>query len=171
MRIAFAVVVACLVLGGCAHPYEAHQAESHRHRHAHPPKVLKTLAARTSKPLQAGQTNNGITYSQEGQHRTPSNGSSPTGSLSSSGSTSPSKSSSPIGSSSTSGSSIPSVSANPTAAARYYVVLDPADSCAVIDTKPSSDFNTVGDKSGYASLAAANKALTNVKAKCKRDIE
>ena len=80
MRIALAVVAACLVLCGCAHPYGAYQAEPHRHRyphphphpHPHPPKALKTLSARTSKPLHAGQTNNGITYSQEGQHRTPS---------------------------------------------------------------------------------------------------
>jgi hypothetical protein len=50
-------------------------------------------------------------------------------------------------------------------------VLDPVDSCAAIATKPSSGFNTVGDKSGYASLAAANKALNDVKAKCKRKVE
>jgi hypothetical protein len=50
-------------------------------------------------------------------------------------------------------------------------VLDPVDSCAVIDTKPSSGFNTVGDKSGYTSLAAANKALNAAKVKCKRVIE
>jgi hypothetical protein len=47
-------------------------------------------------------------------------------------------------------------------------VLDPVDSCAAIDTKPSVSFNTIGDKSGYTSLAAANKALNATKAKCKR---
>jgi hypothetical protein len=50
-------------------------------------------------------------------------------------------------------------------------VLDPVDRCAAIATKPSASFNTVGDKSGYTSLAAANKALSATKAKCKRVIE
>ena len=52
-------------------------------------------------------------------------------------------------------------------------MLDPVDKCAAINTKPSavSGLNTVGDKSGYASLAAANKALNEAKAKCKRVIE
>ena len=65
-----------------------------------------------------------------------------------------------------------SASANPRATARYYVVLDPVDSCAVIETKPSpvSGLNTVGDKSGYTSLAAANRALNAAKAKCKRAV-
>ncbi|MGD0533428.1 MAG: hypothetical protein ABSA62_14475 [Methyloceanibacter sp.] len=51
-------------------------------------------------------------------------------------------------------------------------MLDAVDSCAVIDTKPSAvSLNTLGDKSGYVSLAAANKALSHAKAKCKRVIE
>jgi hypothetical protein len=67
----------------------------------------------------------------------------------------------------------PSSSANSPATARYYLVIDPVDSCAVIDTKPSpvSDPNTVGNKSGYASMAAANKAANDAKAKCKRVVE
>jgi hypothetical protein len=79
---------------------------------------------------------------------------------------------SPSGSSSPSASSSPSVSAKPPATAKYYLVLDPVDSCAVIDTKPSAiaALNTLGDKSGYTSLAAANKALNAVKAKCKRAV-
>jgi len=83
---------------------------------------------------------------------------------------SPSAGSSP--SSSPSASSSPSVSANPPATAKYYLVLDPVDSCAVIDTKPSpiAALNTLGDKGGYISLAAANKALNAVKAKCKRAV-
>ena len=75
------------------------------------------------------------------------------------------------GSSSPSESSSPNASDNLPASARYYVVLDPVGSCAVISTEPSSGFNTIGDKSGYASLAAANKALNDVKAKCKRVVE
>ena len=76
------------------------------------------------------------------------------------------------GSSSPSGSLSPSASADPPATARYYIVLDPVDSCAVIETKPSpvSGLNTVGDKSGYTSLAAANRALNAAKAKCKRAV-
>jgi hypothetical protein len=173
MRIAFAVVAACLVLGGCSHPYQAYQAEPrpdlhlHPHLHRHPPKALKTLSARTSRPLHAGQTNNAVTSSQEGQHRAPTGNSSPSGSSGPTESSSPSGSSGPTESSSPSGSSSPSASANPPATARYYVVLDPVDSCAVIVTKPSSGFNTLGDKSGYTSLAAANKALNAAKAKCK----
>jgi hypothetical protein len=66
------------------------------------------------------------------------------------------------------GSLSPSASANPPATARYYVVLNPVDKCAMIDTKPSAvSLNTVGDKSGYTSLAAANKALNDAaEAKC-----
>jgi hypothetical protein len=69
--------------------------------------------------------------------------------------------------------SSPSSTADSPATARYYVVIDPVDSCAVIDTKPStvSDPNTVGDKSGYTSMAAANKAANGAKAKCKRVVE
>jgi hypothetical protein len=257
MRIALAVVAACLALGGCSHGYQAYRAEPRRHPHLqrhlhrHPTKALKTLSARTSKPVHAGQANNGDTYSQEGQHRMPSGNSSPSessspsetssptetsnpsgtsgtdetssksgssatsgsstgssnahgtsspngssspsgssnthGTSSPSGSSNPSGSSSPTGSSnthgssgssSTSGSSNPSGSSspnadNPSSTTRYYVVLDPIDNCAVIDAKPStvSVINTLGDKSGYVSLAAANKALSHVKAKCKRVIE
>jgi hypothetical protein len=83
-----------------------------------------------------------------------------------------SASQSPSGNSSPSGSSSPSASANAPATARYYVVLDPVDSCAVLDTKPSaiSALNTLGDKNGYTSVTAANKALNAAKAKCKRAV-
>ena len=66
----------------------------------------------------------------------------------------------------------PSAPAGPPARTRYYVVLDPVDSCAAIDTKPSgvSPLNTLGDKKGYDSLTAANKALNAVPAKCKRAV-
>ena len=66
----------------------------------------------------------------------------------------------------------PSAPAGPPARTRYYVVLDPVDSCAAIDTKPSgvSPLNTLGDKKGYDLLTAANKALNAVPAKCKRAV-
>jgi hypothetical protein len=108
----------------------------------HPPKALKTTSARTSKPLHGEKSNDGGTYSHESRHRLP-----------------PSES--------------PSVSADSLATARYYVVLDPVDNCAVLDTKPSAvaGTKTFGDKGGYASLEAANKALNDAKAKCKRVVE
>jgi hypothetical protein len=191
MRSAFAVLAACFVLGGCAPGDKAyHEAnlrpQPHRHLyHRHSPKPLKTSSARTSKPLPAVKTNDGVITSQQGQLVTPSGSSSsspggsqsptPSGSSSPSASPSPSKSSSPSASPTASGSSSPSASpsasANPPATTSYYIVLDPVDSCAVIDTKPSVSFNTVGDKSGYTSLAAANKALRATKAKCKRSVE
>lgn len=188
MRTAFAVVAACLVLGGCSHDYQAYKAEPRprphlHHRHA-PRKALRT---RTSKALPAEQANSRVTFSQEGQHLTPSGSSSPSKSSTPTGSSSesstPSENSGPSGSSNPTGGLTPSksstpsksltpgASGNPPATARYYVVLDPVDSCAVIDTKPSVAFNTVGDKDGYPSLAAANKALSATKAKCKRVIE
>jgi hypothetical protein len=49
-------------------------------------------------------------------------------------------------------------------------VLDPVDSCAVIDTKPSVSFNTIGAKRGYTSLAAADKTLNASGAKCRRAV-
>ena len=80
-------------------------------------------------------------------------------SSSTTGSLSPYASSSPT----ESPSSTPSASTNPADTGRYYIVLDPVDSCAVIETKqPSVPLNAIGDKSGYASLAAANKALNTI---------
>ena len=66
----------------------------------------------------------------------------------------------------------PSAPAKPLIPVRYYVVLDPVDGCAVIDKKPSavSPLNTLGDKSGYDSLASANKALNAAPIKCKRAV-
>jgi hypothetical protein len=91
----------------------------------------------------------------------------PSGSWSTTGSLSPNASSSPT----ESPSSTPSASTNPANIGRYYIVLDPVDSCAVIETKqPSVPLNAIGDKSGYASLAAANKALNTTRAKCRRAV-
>jgi hypothetical protein len=87
------------------------------------------------------------------------------GSWSTTGSLAPNASSSPTESSTA------SASTNPTNTGRYYIVLDPVDSCAVIETKqPSVPLNAIGDKSGYASLAAANKALNTTRAKCRRAV-
>jgi hypothetical protein len=84
-----------------------------------------------------------------------------TGSLSPNASSSPTKSPS----------SAPSASTNPADTGRYYIVLDPVDSCAVIEAKqPSVPLNAIGDKSGFASLAAANKALNTTRAKCRRAV-
>ena len=92
-------------------------------------------------------------------------------SSSTTGSLSPSESSSPYASSSPTESPSPSASTNPANTGRYYIVLDPVDSCAVIETKqPSVPSNNIGDKSGYVSLAAANKALNTTRAKCKRAV-
>ena len=91
----------------------------------------------------------------------------PSGSPSTTGSLGPSESSSPTDSPSSS----PIASTNPANTGRYYIVLDPVDSCAVIETKqPSVPSNNIGDKSGYASLVAANKALNTTRAKCKRAV-
>ena len=88
-------------------------------------------------------------------------------SSSTTGSLSPYASSSPT----ESPSSTPSASTNPADTGRYYIVLDPVDSCAVIETKqPNVPLNAIGDKSGYASLAAANKALNTTRAKCRRAV-
>jgi hypothetical protein len=98
-------------------------------------------------------------------------GPSPSGSSSTTGSLSPSESSSPDASSRPTESPNPSASTNPANTGRYYIVLDPVDSCAVIETKqPSVPLNAIGDKRGYASLAAANKALNSTRAKCKRAV-
>jgi hypothetical protein len=96
-----------------------------------------------------------------------SGGPSPNGSSSTTGSLSPNASSSPT----ESPSSTASASTNPANTGRYYIVLDPVDSCAVIETKqPSLPLNAIGDKRGYASLAAANKALNTTRAKCRRAV-
>ena len=73
----------------------------------------------------------------------------------------------PSGSSSSSETLSPSASASPPATPRYYVVTDPVGTCAVINIKPA-DANTVGEKSGYSTLAAANGVANGAKAKCKR---
>lgn len=52
---------------------------------------------------------------------------------------------------------------------RYYIVLDPVDKCAAVDTKPTPSM--LGDKAGYLSIEAANRALTEVNVKCKRAAE
>ena len=44
---------------------------------------------------------------------------------------------------------------------------DPVGNCAVVDARPGDGLEIIGDKGGYASLGAANKALKDAKAKCK----
>jgi hypothetical protein len=63
----------------------------------------------------------------------------------------------------------PSVSGALRAAAIHYVVLDEADHCTVVDSKPSADssLKIVADQGGYTSLEAANKALKDSKGECK----
>jgi hypothetical protein len=55
------------------------------------------------------------------------------------------------------------------AAATYYVILDPVGNCAVVDSKPSASagMKILGNKSGYPSKDAADKALKDsLKGKC-----
>jgi hypothetical protein len=57
------------------------------------------------------------------------------------------------------------------AVAKHYVVVDTVGNCAVVDAKPANGLKIIGDKSGYASLEAANQALKDSKAKCKDMVE
>jgi hypothetical protein len=61
------------------------------------------------------------------------------------------------------------------AASQHYAVVDTVGNCSIIDTKPSpygiSGLKILGDKSGYSSLAAAEKVLNSGNSKCKAMIE
>jgi hypothetical protein len=59
----------------------------------------------------------------------------------------------------------------PLNADKYFVVVDPVDSCVGIEIEPGSSYLTLGNKSGYSTLAAAKKALNATKAICKRAVE
>jgi hypothetical protein len=54
-------------------------------------------------------------------------------------------------------------------ATKYYVVIDTVGNCAVIDSKPSdhAGMKVLGDKGGYTSKDAADKALKGLGSKCK----
>ena len=45
------------------------------------------------------------------------------------------------------------------AAAQHYAVEDTVGNCSVIDTRPSANLKILGNKGGYDSVAAAQKAL------------
>ena len=55
--------------------------------------------------------------------------------------------------------------------AEHYVVVDTVGNCAVVDAKPADGLKIIGDKSGYASSEAANKALKDAKPECKDSVE
>jgi len=61
--------------------------------------------------------------------------------------------------------------ATPAFAAEHFAVVDTVGNCSVIDTKPSaykiSGLKILGDKNGYASLSAAEKALKSEVSRCK----
>ena len=57
------------------------------------------------------------------------------------------------------------------AMAEHYVVVDTVGNCAVVDAKPADGLKIIGDKSGYASSEAANKALKDAKPECKDSVE
>jgi hypothetical protein len=59
----------------------------------------------------------------------------------------------------------------PLNADKYYVVVDPVDSCVGIEIEPGTSYLTLGNKSGYTTLSAAKKAMEGAKAVCKRAIE
>ena len=48
------------------------------------------------------------------------------------------------------------------AAAQHYAVEDTVGNCSVIDARPSADLKILGNKGGYDSVAAAQKALGSV---------
>ena len=130
-------------------------------------KIHQTMCGRDQTATARPEDGNAVPGLSEIVGPNPSGSSSTTGSLGPSESSSPNASSGPTDSPSSS----PSASTNPANTGRYYIVLDPVDSCAVIETKqPSVPSNNIGDKSGYASLVAANKALNTTRAKCKRAV-
>jgi hypothetical protein len=45
------------------------------------------------------------------------------------------------------------------AAAQHYAVEDTVGNCSVIDARPSANLKILGNKGGYDSVAAAQKAL------------
>jgi hypothetical protein len=56
------------------------------------------------------------------------------------------------------------------AAGNFYIVVDTAGYCAVVESEPSatSDLKIIGDEGGYASKEAADKALKDsVNGQCK----
>jgi hypothetical protein len=61
------------------------------------------------------------------------------------------------------------------ATAEHYAVIDTVGNCAVIDTKPSpygtSGLKILGQKSGYANMDAAQKALKSNSSQCKGTVE
>ena len=100
----------------------------------------------------------------------PSNGGSITGSISN-GIGSPSGTSNQTGSPGTKEPVKRRASIIPPNADKYYVVVDPVDSCVGIEIEPSTSYLTLGNKSGYTTLSAAKKAMETTKAVCKRTIE
>lgn len=65
--------------------------------------------------------------------------------------------------------------ATPAFAAQHFAVVDTAGYCSVIDTKPSaykiSGLTILGDRSGYATPSAAEKALKSESSHCKSVID
>jgi len=61
------------------------------------------------------------------------------------------------------------------ATAEHYAVIDTVGNCAVIDTKPSpydtSGLKILGQKSGYANMGAAQKAIKSNSSQCKGTVE
>jgi hypothetical protein len=61
------------------------------------------------------------------------------------------------------------------AAKNHWAVVDTVGNCGVVDTKPSgydiSGLKTLGDKSGYSSLSAAEKEIKSDRSACKGIVE
>jgi hypothetical protein len=57
----------------------------------------------------------------------------------------------------------------------HWAVVDTVGNCAVIDSHPSpyriSGLKTLGDRSGYSSLSAANQEISSDKSACKGLVE
>ena len=57
----------------------------------------------------------------------------------------------------------------------HWAVDDTVGNCAVVDAKPSpydiSGLKTLGDKSGYSSLSAAEKEIKSDQSACKGTVE
>ena len=56
------------------------------------------------------------------------------------------------------------------AAKHHYAVEDTVGACSVIDARPSANLKILGDKGGYDSVAAAQKALGGISS-CKGVID
>jgi hypothetical protein len=57
------------------------------------------------------------------------------------------------------------------AAKHHYAVEDTVGAFSVIDARPSADLKILGDKSGYDSIAAAQKSLNSDSSQCKGIIQ